>query len=78
MTPCFETPETDVCLDGLATTDAQEEVAPPSARYRDGRRRDGPCEGCKTMNEETFAWFVGIDWGSEKHQDVFSISRVPS
>jgi N-acetylglucosamine kinase-like BadF-type ATPase len=20
------------------------------------------------MNEETFAWFVGIDWGSEKHQ----------
>ena len=21
-----------------------------------------------TMTEETFAWFVGVDWGSEKHQ----------
>ena len=20
------------------------------------------------MTEETFAWFVGVDWGSEKHQ----------
>jgi hypothetical protein len=20
------------------------------------------------MSDETFAWFVGVDWGSEKHQ----------
>ena len=20
------------------------------------------------MSEEAFAWFVGVDWGSEKHQ----------
>ena len=27
------------------------------------------------MSDETFAWFVGVDWGSEKHQVVFSISK---
>ena len=25
-------------------------------------------KGRETMTEETFAWFVGVDWGSEKHQ----------
>jgi hypothetical protein len=34
-----------------------------------GRRRDGPCEGRHAMSEEkTFTWFVGVDWGSERHQ----------
>jgi hypothetical protein len=25
-------------------------------------------KGRETMTEETFGWFVGVDWGSEKHQ----------
>src|ERR1700752_3294734 len=38
-------------------------------QYRIGRRRDGPCDwGGNVMSEEAFAWFVGVDWGSEKHQ----------
>ena len=27
------------------------------------------------MSDETFAWFVGVDWGSEKPRFVFSIAK---
>src|SRR5271165_3603719 len=35
-----------------------------------GRRCDGPCVVWRgdTMAGETIAWFVGVDWASEKHQ----------
>ena len=69
-------PDVELCPGGLATADAQWEVAPSSASTVIGWRRDGPSYGRRNaMSDETFAWFVGVDWGSEKHQVVFSISK---
>src|SRR5215475_1931565 len=39
-----------------------------SASRGKGRRRDGPSDWEAIISEEAFAWFVGVDWGSEKHQ----------
>src|SRR3954453_12528585 len=67
--PVPRAPALDLYPGRLATTDAQQEVAPrapiqvPAGVVMARATRED-----RTMADETIHWFAGVDWGSAKHQ----------